>query len=322
MSASKRATMPAMAITLEERIVMTCSCEDANSIPKVSNAGAIELDENGHRVQVMHNGLKVVADGYCGEWMSRIITSLKGHHEPQEEVVFDAILSQVKSSAVMLEIGSYWAYYSLWFLKDHANTRRAFGVEPDPAHIEVGKRNCHLNDLNIIFEQGYVSESEGEKTLFQTEDSGELELESISVNGLLDRHHIDYADLILCDAQGGETSFLNSLDELVSGRGRIGVVIISTHAFQITGSPLTHQYCLEIIQRMGGKILLEHDVHESYSGDGLIVANFGREHIVLNQDIISRNRYSTSLFRNPLWDLQVEMSEKDLCAKSWLLQKR
>jgi hypothetical protein len=58
-----------------------------------------------------------------------------------------------------------------------------------------------------------------------------------------------------------------------------------------------------MLRDFGGTILAEHDVHESFSGDGLIAAYFGREPLQWKEPLISRNRYSTSLFRNPLYDL-------------------
>jgi hypothetical protein len=58
-----------------------------------------------------------------------------------------------------------------------------------------------------------------------------------------------------------------------------------------------------MLRDFGGTILAEHDVHESFSGDGLIAAYFGPEPLEWNEPPISRNKYSTSLFRNPLYDL-------------------
>jgi hypothetical protein len=56
----------------EERIAMTCSCRDADQIPKVSDAGKV-LQVEGQRVQIMHEGTRVVAGGYNGAWMERTI---------------------------------------------------------------------------------------------------------------------------------------------------------------------------------------------------------------------------------------------------------
>lgn len=80
------------------RIEMTVGCHDCASIPKVMNAGQI-VTERGERVQVMHNGLKVLAGGYHGDWMAEIITRLRGHHEPQEEMVFHEVLKHLPLQA-------------------------------------------------------------------------------------------------------------------------------------------------------------------------------------------------------------------------------
>src|SRR6516225_7065513 len=62
------------------RIEMAASCRDADNIPKVEDAGAVVI-ENGIPVQIMHNGVRVIAGGYHGEWMMELIKRLRGHHE-------------------------------------------------------------------------------------------------------------------------------------------------------------------------------------------------------------------------------------------------
>ena len=73
----------------------------------------------------------------------------------------------------------------------------------------------------------------------------------------------------------------------------------------ISGDPLTHQRCLHLLRGVGGTIVAEHDVQESYSGDGLIVARFCSEPSGWQPVELSHNRVSTSLFRDPLYDLAV-----------------
>jgi FkbM family methyltransferase len=300
--------IPAHATTTDERIAMTCSCRDAAHIPKVADAGKILQDDQGRSVQIMHNGLKVVADGYYGSWMTELITRLQGHHEPQEESVFHALINQLPAQATMLEVGSYWSYYSLWFLSQHAAQRRAYAIEPDPEHLKIGRLNCQLNTLDITFENGFICGEESPPQDFQTEKSGVLPLRPISVTGLMQRHGIDRLDLILCDAQGGEIDLLVGLPKLVQAE-RIGSLMLSTHAYQITGDPLTHQKCIALVEKMGATILLEHDVHESFSGDGLILAHFHGTPPKIDEGIISRNRYSHAYFRNPLYDLAESLAE-------------
>jgi hypothetical protein len=59
-----------------------------------------------------------------------------------------------------------------------------------------------------------------------------------------------------------------------------------------------------MLRDFGGTVLCEHDVHETFSGDGLVAV--GREPLTWSEPPISRNRYSSSLFRNPLYDLAAE----------------
>ena len=59
------------------RTLMTINCTDAVSIRKVADAGTIVETSDGP-VQIMHNGLKVTAGGYYGDWMAHIIRALAG----------------------------------------------------------------------------------------------------------------------------------------------------------------------------------------------------------------------------------------------------
>ena len=52
----------------------------------------------------MHNGLRVVADGYCGSWMTELIERCHGHHEPQEERAFYEVITRLGHNATMMEL--------------------------------------------------------------------------------------------------------------------------------------------------------------------------------------------------------------------------
>jgi len=248
----------------------------------------------------MHNGMVVLADGYYGSWMTEIIRRLQGHHEPQEERVFASILSFVGEDATMIEVGGYWSYYSLWFLQGFAR-RSATVIEPDPTHMEVGKTNAFLNDAPVNFIRAFAARQDAAAVSFTTERSGELVTPAINVGALIEREFI-VLDILHCDAQGAELSIIESCADAFR-QGRVRFAIFSTHARQITGDYLTHQRCLDAIKALGGQVLAEHDVHESFSGDGLIAAHFGRDPISWRPPALSYNRYSTSLFRNPIYDI-------------------
>jgi hypothetical protein len=283
------------------RIELTVSCVDCASIPKVGGAGKT-FEEAGTQYQLMHNGLRVISGGYHGGWMSEIIERLEGHHEPQEEVIFHEILRHVGPTATMVELGGFWSYYSLWFLHGFEE-RRAIVLEPDPSHLAVGRANASLNGAaRIEFIQGSVGAVSAGPQPFPTETSGTIEIPEFAVADILAGRDIGMLDILHCDTQGAETSVIASCEALFKAR-KVRFGIFSTHAYQISGDPLTHQKCLAMLKDFGGQILAEHDVHESFSGDGLIAVYFGAEPLAWNAPKLSFNRYSNGIFRNPIYDL-------------------
>ena len=293
-------------MTAEGRIALATQCRDADSVPKVVGAGQVRREADGSRSQLMHNGVRVVADGYCGAWMTQLIELCHGHHEPQEERVFHEVVSRLPAGGTMLEIGGFWAFYSIWFMRAAAG-RRALLIEPDPAHIAVGQANLVLNGFEAHFEQGFVGGTPGEIEAFDTEDSGRLELSCLDIGALLDRHGLERLTILHCDAQGAEFSFLQQIVPLLRS-GRVDWIFVSTHHYAISGDPLTHQRCLELLRSIGAEIEAEHDVQESFSGDGLICARFCAAPPDWQPIRLSYNRASRSLFRNPLYDLAAKMA--------------
>ncbi len=302
------------------RTLMTCSCRDSDYIPKVSNAGAIVM-EGGQRLQIMHNGVKVVAGRYAGEWMVDVIRQLKGHHEPQEEALFHEILKLQPANATMIELGGNWSYYSLWFLKGHDGKRKSVVLEPDPVNLATGKANAAANNAAIHFVNACIGDRLISDKPFVCETGKTINIAQTTVQDLLERFDIPLLDILHCDIQGGETEVLASCIPLFKRR-QIRFCVVSTHSHHISGDPLTHQRCVKIIESAGGRILAEHDVHESYSGDGLIVAYFGAEEIDWAPPRMSYNRYSTSLFRNPLFDLDEIIPKTSHPAKPVLTRKK
>ena len=292
---------PPVAIDEWQRVEMTAACRDCDSIPKIPGAGQV-FEEDGRRIQRMHNGVRVTAGGYNGEWMSRLIERLQGHHEPQEELIFHQLMSHMGPRATMLELGGYWCYYSLWFLNGEPG-RRSWSIEPNPEYLAVGSRNADLNEASgLNFGQACVGPVSIPSVRFQTETMGVVDIPQITVTDLMRQLSLEHLDLLHCDIQGAETGMIESCEALFRNR-KVRFAMVSTHAHQISGDPLTHQRCLQMIRDFGGQVLAEHDVHESFSGDGLITAYFGEGQVDWTEPPMSRNRYSTRLYRNPLYDL-------------------
>jgi len=276
-------------MTDEQRTKMTVSCRDTDLIPKVSDAGKV-VHKNGLRTQIMHNGLQVLADGYCGEWMTHVIASLNGHHEPQEELIFFELLKHIHPDSKIIELGSNWAYYTCWFLKDVPGAS-ALCVEPLPHHLELGKKNAEINGLidKIEFKNAWVGRKiDGGTTL----NKDTLELDCLTFDDLIALAK-GKVELLHVDIQGGELELLKTVTNINKS---LRFIVVSTHHKSISGSATTHRDCMQSILDLGGFIMVEHDIDESFSGDGLIVASFDPSDRKIELPPISRNLQENCLF--------------------------
>jgi FkbM family methyltransferase len=265
-------------IALAERVRAT------DMLPKVSGAGSV-ISRDGVDVQVMHNGVLIEKDCYYGAWMTELITRLRGHHEPQEEIAFSAlvdILSRDSASPTMVELGSYWGYYSLWMRKTLPGASLIL-VEPDVRNLEIGRRNFELNDAEGTFIEAAIGPTHGRVIRMMSESDGRRRpVRTITLDGLVTTQGLDRVDLLLCDVQGAEVDMLRGAVHTIR-EGRLRFVVISTHWLQ--GRPLIHQTCLTLIAAEGGHVIADHSITESCSGDGLIVASFAPQDAGLVLDI-------------------------------------
>ena len=273
-----------------ERVQMTLGCRDTEAIPKVDGAGAVMAQE-GVRIQLMHNGVKVVADGYCGAWMTQIIEGLKGHHEPQEELLFHALLRHVRPATRIVELGAWWAYYACWYLREVPDST-ALCIEPCLDHLRVGEHNAVLNGVSgrVAFKNAWIGRKQDGQVLAHSVDGLPcLNMEAIleSAGGPIEMLHVDI--------QGAEIGLIETMGDAVS-TGAIRFLVVSTHHESISGAAFTHDDCIRAIRRLGGVILAEHSVEESYSGDGLIVASFLPDDLGIELPKLSKNAPEKSLF--------------------------
>jgi hypothetical protein len=292
---------PPIMASVEERIALATRCSDSDDIPKVSDAGLVSQDEHGRRIQTMHNGLKILADGYHGAWMTELIRRCRGHHEPQEERAFYEVVRRLPADATMIELGGFWSYYTNWFLMDQPR-RAGVVIEPRPGNLELGKLNASLNKLSPTFRHGFAGRHYDPNAKFGIDEGVELSIPCFSVPKLMADAGCKQLDLLHCDIQGAELEILDSCAPLLKA-GSINWIFISTHTHHISGDPLTHERCLDLVKECGGVIEAEHDVYESFSGDGLIVARFKPAPASWKPIPVTYNRHSQSLFRSLSYDL-------------------
>lgn len=265
----------------EEQIQITISCCDCDDIPKVHNAGKI-VAENGAEIQIMHNGVKIIKDCYH-KFITEIIQILKGHHEPQEERIFYEVLKQISKNGIMIELGSSWAYYSLWFNKEIPDAVN-YLIEPNPGKLKNGIRNFELNNIKSgQFFGASIGKHYDETAVFIDWDKRKYQVPAFSIDYFIEKFSIDKIDILHSDVQGFEYEMLQGATNNLSKK-KINYLFISTHSDEI------HNKCLKYLREMDYHIIASHTIEESYAIDGLIVSSANKPVTQLSDLKISYRR--------------------------------
>lgn len=272
-------------MSFEERIRLAAACPDLARIVSVERAGEV-YDFRGQEVQVTHFGGLVTAGTYYGDWMTELIRQCRGAHEPQEEVAFAEVLSHLPARPVMLELGGYWCFYSIW-LGRHFPGAIQFIVEPIAERRAVGELNLALNDNPAMLLRAAIGAAPGLLQEFRTGAEVETDMPVVSVDQLAHDFGLGRIDVLHADIQGFELQMLSGAERMLSEQ-RISWIFISTHRWLEDAKTLDlHVECQNILQAKGYVIVAGHTPEESYSTDGLIVARApfvsGPDHIALSR---------------------------------------
>lgn len=232
----------------EKRINDVLNCSDNNHIPRVPNAGQIKAGK-----QIMHNGITIRLGSYYGPEYARMLLLNKGVHEPQEERVFSMTLKQMPENAVMIEMGAFWSFYSLWFHKEVKGATN-FMIEPDAFNMGQGKRNFALNKFDGKFFQAFIGREPA---------GGDIPV--ISVDQFMQDHSIPFVHMLHSDIQGFEFDMLHGAERAFSQQ-KIGYVFVSTHSNEV------HNKCLQFLKEKQFIILANANLDQTFSEDGLIAA--------------------------------------------------
>jgi hypothetical protein len=231
------------------RIHDVLTCPDLADIPRVQGAGAVRGG-----TQLMHNGLRIVKNSYYGYAATRMMRLSGGVHEPQEEKAFGLVLPYMPAGAVMLELGAYWGFYSMWF-NQRVPQARNFLIEPLPLNLEFGRMNFALNKMQGSFHQAFIGEG-------SSVDSDPAP--TICVDDFVRDQGIDFVHMLHSDVQGFEREVLMGSRRTFEAN-RVGYAFISTHDQNL------HDACRKFLTSQGLKILVDATPAQSYSYDGLIV---------------------------------------------------
>jgi hypothetical protein len=230
----------------EARIADVLACPDNALLPRVRGAGQVIGN-----VQLMHNGLKVVKDCYYRWRGTLMFEATAGSHEPQEERVFAEVLKHMPPKAVMIELGAYWGFYSMWFA--YKVTRpRCLLVEPLLGNLDLGRENFRLNELHGEFVRAKVGARSDPREAM------------VCVDDLVEQRSLDRIDILHCDIQGFEGEMLKGAARTL-GAGKVHFIFISTHSKEL------HVHCRSELLRLGYDVIADADLQGTFSVDGILV---------------------------------------------------
>jgi Methyltransferase FkbM domain len=236
------------------RTVDVVAAPDNADIPRVPNAGRIVGNDI-----IMHNGLRVAYGSYGTSdtrFVMRLLEKNGGVHEPQEAKIFQQVIELMPEGAVMVELGAFWGFYSLWFAS-RVKDARCFLVEPVWANLNAGRLNFSINGLHATFINGSVGASHRRQP-FQPS--------IVSVDWLMAEFNLQKIHLLHSDIQGFEREMLDGAESAVRNDG-IEWMMISTHTNQL------HDGCRDWLLARDWVVVADANLHETHSMDGLLAAH-------------------------------------------------
>ena len=216
-------------------------------INRESDAGYVNSDGN----VILHNGNQVPYTGmmaYYGGFSDLLIFN-RGVHEPLEEFCFQEVLKKINSAnPTMIELGSYWAHYSMWFLREKLGAK-SICVEPHESFLQIGQNNFLING----FEGTHIN--------------AEIGIHGLTVEEIFQSEGLKHLDILHCDIQGAELEMLAGAERLLASK-MVNYVFISTHSEllheKVVIKLMEHNYRIEVSSPF--------DEHTT-SYDGLVIAS-------------------------------------------------
>ena len=216
-------------------------------IERVPQAGFVDAN----RRVVLHNGNRVAVSGrysYYGDFSDLLVIN-RGVHEPLEEYCFQETLRRIRRTApVMVELGAYWAHYSMW-LKSRFPVARCTMVEPIRRNLNAGRNNFRANGFEGSFIQANVS------------------ADGFRIDEFMSKGEVEQLDILHSDIQGYESAMLDDAHRTLASH-KIDYVFVSTHSDDL------HDVVVDKLRGHGYRIEASSSFADhSTSYDGFVLAS-------------------------------------------------
>jgi FkbM family methyltransferase len=139
----------------------------------------------------------------------------------------------------VLDCGANVGIFAAYAQSQAGDTLRTYvGAEPDPASFSILSEMVRLRGMQSIstLYQAAVARADGtarfdtrgESWAHRLSDQGELQVQTLSINSLLDRCGLDEVDLLKLDIEGGEKEVLEAWP---AWRDRVRCIVVELHDF-------------------------------------------------------------------------------------------
>ena len=183
----------------------------------------------------------IVGSGEHGYWL--------GSYEYQKRLAFEDIIQE---NTVLYDIGANVGYFSLLAAVLTGSQGQVYAFEPLPRNVDFLKQHIALNCLdNIEVIEAAVSDREGQAAfalgastaMGHIGETGEIEVDLVSLDALLDRGEIKPPDTIKIDVEGAEFEVLQGARNLLS-RYR-PILFLDTHQRE------AHKKAIQLLSDLG-----------------------------------------------------------------------
>lgn len=166
-----------------------------------------------------------------------------GLYEPQEIFLLKMTL---KSSDVCVDVGSNWGFFALWAAELVGPSGKVLAIEADPRIYQTLEHNCTMNSLsNLVPLHIAISSERGKLRLVGFNDehdnwgtshldftnelsSNRFEVDSSSLDEVLDDQGVERVDLLKMDIEGAEVQALIGMKRGLSS-GRYRKILLELH---------------------------------------------------------------------------------------------
>jgi FkbM family methyltransferase len=172
-----------------------------------------------------------------------------GSYEADKQVLFDEI---VKADSVVYDIGANVGFYSLMAARRVGPSGKVYAFEPVPRNLMYLRKHLQLNHVsNVTVIEAAVSDRMG-CTFFDEgplsvqgfiSDKGQLEVETVSLDGLIEQGRLQDPDYLKIDVEGAEALVLSGGRAMLE-RAR-PVIFLATHGEGV------HRQCCALLISVG-----------------------------------------------------------------------